>query len=127
MQVGQSKPDRGAKLIPLMAILGSLAVILTVINLLRQYLSESVQILVISIFIIYMLITIYVFSYDWISKFVVQKRLNYKHNLLAIKYFPEFKNFTETFSEFIERDNNIPKVLNKLRSDQMEFRYLFIP
>jgi hypothetical protein len=115
-QGSQSNPDRGNRLIPLVPIIASLAGILYLISQLGTYLNNWVQIIVILLFVTYLIIIIHISIFD-IPNFINTKKLKRRHNNLARKYFPEFRTLTNTFKEFIDKNNDISKVLDDLRAN----------
>jgi len=120
--------EKESKLVPLAAIIGTLATILIVVMTVARasfpvYLYYGV---VISLFVAIFALLIFGFLAHPIYGFFKKRREVRKHNALARKYFDEFTHFTERFGEFLDqgRSDNIPYALRDLKSTQ-EFKQVF--
>lgn len=123
-----AKPDKGSRLIPFAAVIGSLAVIVGLIIQNKDLFSDMlVQYAILLVLIVYLFIIIYVFFSDKILlKFsrIITKR---KENKIARKYFPEFKYLKDKFDRSIKINNGITGVFDRLRSQSELYKYLNVP
>jgi hypothetical protein len=123
-----SNPERAIKLITFLSInMTFLASIIFMIYQMKTYFTIWLQYIIAFVLILDFLIIIYAFFYDKIYNFLNLTISGWKRNRLAKKHFLELKYLVETFSDSIERNDGIPKVLDELRSQKEEFRYLIVP
>jgi len=121
------KRDKSSKLAQLLRLVTSLVVILGFIYALRDYFSNSIQVMISIILILCLIIMIYIAFFDMIYSSYKQMQLNRMRNEVARNCFPELILLIEKFEKLVNTNDSIIQVFNKLRSEEENFKYLRVP